>query len=234
MNKIEGENVLTWENISEYLGEKIKSLSSAKKTSGIALILNTWLSNEELFLLHKIFKDDLKVEKIFFADLPQGEADGYLLTSETSPNRKGAQEIGFDIKAVDLDALAGGTDFLLAFGPFLSGLFSPKDIKGALNKIKRKVLFSSYSHELNSLFDIVIPVALIAEKEGSLTNVEGIVQGFQPALEPPGESLPEWKVLSDLGRDLGIDTKFFEKFPSPEAILIEMGKKIPFFKKKND
>ncbi|GAJ07165.1 unnamed protein product, partial [marine sediment metagenome] len=140
MNKIEGENVLTWENISEYIGGKIKSLSSAKKTSGIALILHTWLSNEELFLLHKIFKDDLKVEKIFFADLPQGEADGYLLTSEPSPNRRGAQEIGFDIKAVDLGAMADGTDFLLAFGPFLSGLFSPKDIKAALTKIKRKVL----------------------------------------------------------------------------------------------
>jgi NADH dehydrogenase/NADH:ubiquinone oxidoreductase subunit G len=216
------------------LGEKINSISSAKKTSGIALILHTWLSNEELFLLHKIFKEDLKVEKIFFADLPQGEADGYLRTSESSPNRRGAQELGFDLKTVDLDALAKGTDFLLAFGPFLSGLLSLKDLKGTLSKIKRKVLISSYSHELNSLFDIVIPAALIAEKEGSLTNVEGIVQGFQPALEPPGESLPEWKVLADLGKELGIDPKFFEKFTSPDTILSEMGKKIPFFKKKND
>ena len=147
---------------------------------------------------------------------------------------KRQQEIGFDIKAVDLDTLADGTDFLIAFGPFLSGLFSPKDLKGALNKIKRKVLFSSYSHELNSLFDIVIPAALIAEKEGSLTNVDGIVQSFHPALEPPGESLPEWKVLADLGKELGIDAKFYSKFPSPEEILSEMGKKIPFFKKKND
>lgn len=234
LNKIEGENVLTWENISEYLGKKINGMSSAKKTSGIALILHTWLSNEELFLLHKIFKKDLKVEKIFFADLPQGEADRYLLTSERSPNKRGAQEIGFDIKTVDLSALADGTDFLLAFGPFLSGLFSLKDLKDALDKIKRKILFSSYSHELNSLFDIVIPVALIAEKEGSLTNVEGIVQDFQPALEPPGESLPEWKVLADLGKELGIDPKFFEKFTSPDTILGEMGEKIPFFKKKND
>jgi predicted molibdopterin-dependent oxidoreductase YjgC len=87
---------------------------------------------------------------------------------------------------------------------------------------------------LNSLFDVVIPVALIAEKEGSLTNVEGIVQGFQPVLEPPGESLPEWKLLSDLGKELGINSKFYSEFPSPEAILSEMGKKIPFFKKKND
>ncbi len=234
LNKIEGENVLTWENISEYLGEKIKRLSSAKKTSGIALILHTWLSNEELFLLHKIFKDDLKVEKIFFADLPEGEADGFLLTSEPSPNRRGAQEVGFDLKTVDLDALSDGTDFLLAFGPFLSGLFSSKDLRGALDKIKTKVLFSSNSNELNSLFDIVIPVALIAEKEGSLTNVEGKVQGFQPALEPPGESLPEWKVLSDLGKELGMDSKFYSEFTSPETILSEMGKKIPFFKKKND
>jgi len=234
LNKIEGKDVLTWENISEYLGEKIKRLSSAKKTSGIALILHTWLSNEELFLIHKIFKKDLKVEKIFFADLPQGEADEYLLTSEPSPNKRGAQEVGFDIKTVDLDALTKETDFLLAFGPFLSGLFSLKDLKDALGKIKRKVLISSYSNELNSLFDIVIPAALIAEKEGSLTNVEVIVQGFHPALEPPGESLPEWKVLADLGKELGIDPKFFEKLASPETILNEMGEKIPFFKKKND
>ena len=142
--------------------------------------------------------------------------------------------MGFDLKTVDLDALASGTDFLLAFGPFLSGLFSMKDLKSALDKMKRKVLFSSHSHELNSLFDIVIPAALIAEKEGSLTNVDGKVQGFQPALEPPGESLPEWKVLADLGKELGIDSKLFEKFTSPDTILGEMGKKIPFFKKKND
>ncbi len=234
MKKKEGEDELTSENISKLLGEKIKSLSSAKKASGIALILHTWLSNEELFLLHKIFKDELKVEKIFFADLPQGEADGYLLTSEPSPNRRGAQEIGFDIKAVDLGVLADGTDFLLVFGPFLSGLFSLKELKGALDKIETKVLFSSYSSGLNSLFDIAIPVALIAEKEGSLTNVDGIVQSFQPALEPPGESLPEWKVLADLGEELGIDAKFYSKFSSPGTILSEMGKKIPFFKKKND
>ncbi|NIO48404.1 MAG: 2Fe-2S iron-sulfur cluster binding domain-containing protein [Candidatus Aminicenantes bacterium] len=232
LNKIDGENVLTWENISEYLGEKIKRLYSAKKATGIALILHTWLSNEELFLVHKIFKEDLKVEKIFFADPPQIEADGYLLTSDPSPNIRGALEIGFDIKTVDLDALADGTDFLLAFGPFLSGLFSLGDLKEALDKIKGKVLFSYYSNELNSLFDIVIPVALIAEKAGSLTNVDGIVQSFQPALEPPGESLPEWKVLADLGKKLGIDSKFFEKFTSPDAILGEMGKKITFFQEK--
>jgi NADH-quinone oxidoreductase subunit G len=234
VNKKGGENRITRETISKLLGQKIKSLSSAQKTSGIALVLHTWLSNEELFLLHKIFKNDLKVEKIFFADLPQGEADGFLLTSEASPNRRGAQEIGFDIKNVDLDALADGTDFLLAFGPFLSGYFSLEDIKGALNKIKTKVLFSSHSNDLDSLFDMVIPVALIAEKKGSLTNVDGIVQDFRPVLEPPGDSLPEWKVLSDLGKELEIDSDFFKKFPTPETILSEMGEKIPFFKKKSD
>ncbi|NIM57670.1 MAG: 2Fe-2S iron-sulfur cluster binding domain-containing protein [Candidatus Aminicenantes bacterium] len=232
LNKIEGKDVLTWENISEYLGEKIKRVSSAKKTSGIALVLHTWLSNEELFLIHKIFRKGLKVKKIFFADLPQGEADEYLLTSETSPNRRGAQEIGFDIKAVNLDALAKGTDFLLAFGPFLSGLFSLKALKEVLSKVKRKVLISSYLNEVNSLFDIVIPAALIAEKEGSLTNVDGVIQSFKPALEPPGESLPEWKVLADLGKELGTDSKLFEDLNSPGAILGEMGKEIPFFKKK--
>lgn len=232
MNK--KEKGLTWEKISKLFVEKIKRLNYMKKTSRMALILHAWLSNEELFLLHKIFRDDLKVEKIFFADPPQGEADGYLLTKDRSPNRRGAQEIGFDIKAIELEALADKTDFLLAFGSFLSEYFSLKDAKDALDKIETKLLFTSHSSELNSLFDIVFPVALIAEKGGSLTNLEGKVQSFRPVLEPPGESLPEWKVLSDIGKELKIDFRYYSQFTSPEAILSKMGEEIPFFEKKSD
>jgi len=234
MNKDEKEKGLTWEKISKLLVEKIKKLNYMKKTSRIALILNAWLSNEELFLLHKIFRNDLKVEKIFFADPPQGEGDGYLLTSERSPNKRGAQEIGFGLKPVNLEALADKTDFLLAFGSFLPEYFSLKDAKDALDKIETKLLFTSHSNELNSLFDIVFPVALIAEKGGSLTNVEGIVQSFSPVLEPLGESLPEWRMLVDLGKELEIDFRYYRQFNSPEAILKEMGKEIPFFERKND
>jgi formate dehydrogenase alpha subunit len=108
------------------------------------------------------------------------------------------------------------------------------DVKNALERIDTKVLLTPYSSDLNSLFDIVCPSALIAEKGGSLTNIDGKVQSFTPVLEPPGESLPEWKMLVDLAKELGINFGYYRQFSSPDTILAEMGKEISFFRKESD
>ncbi len=222
----------TWEQSLQFIAEKIKGLNFLKKTSQIALVLNTWLSNEELFLIHKIFKSDLNVESIFFADRPQSEGDDILLTPERSPNRRGAQEMGLSIQPVKLETLATKTRLLLVFGSSIQDQFSSSDIKKVLDKIETKILFASHSNDLISFFDIVLPTALIAEKGGSLTNVEGRIQKFSPVFEPSGDSLPEWMMLADLGREFGINPSFYEQLKTPEAISIETEKEIPFFREK--
>lgn len=219
----------SWEEALSLIAQEIKRLEDLKKSSRISLILHSWLSNEEFFLIRKIFQNDLDVENIFFADPSEGEKDDHLLTPERSPNRRGAQEIGFDLKPLDLNALAQGTDFLLVFGHFLSDQFSPEKIGDSIEKIGTKILFTSHKNELSSLFDTVIPTALIAEKEGSLTNVDGKVQSFRPVLEPPGASLPEWKVLVELAKELKINFDYYKGFDSSEVILDELKKEIPFF-----
>jgi len=83
---------------------------------------------------------------------------------------------------------------------------------------------------LNSLFDIVLPTALIAEKGGSLTNVDGRIQRFSPVLDPPGDSLPEWRMLIELGKEAGINFAFYRGFTSPEKIFEGIGKEISFFR----
>jgi NADH-quinone oxidoreductase subunit G len=201
-----------------------------KKTSRIAIVCNTTLSNEELFLIHKIFQEDLGMERIFFADPIPGESDNYLLTTDRSPNRRGAQEIGFELKSPNLEVLGQNTDILLVFGHFLQSHFNLGDIKNTLDKIRTKLLFTSQTTSLSPLFDIILPTALVAEKEGSLTNVDGRVQKFSPALETLGESRPEWQVLVSLAKELKSNYKYYYQFTSPEAIFKEMGKGIPFFK----
>lgn len=224
----------SWANALTFIIEKIKRLYHMKKTSAVAVMANTWLSNEELFLLRKIFKEDLKIEKMYFADPKPGEGDTFLLTSERSPNRRGAQEIGLDLSLPSLEGLAQGIEFLFAFGSSLSEVFSLPDVRNALERIETKVLFTPYSSDLNSLFEIVLPSALIAEKGGSLTNTDGKVQSFSPVLEPPGESLAEWRMLVDLAKELGINFGYYRQFSSPDTIFAEMGKEISFFRKKSD
>jgi len=190
------ETDLTWEKALLFISDRLKRLFFMKKTSRLALILNSWLSNEELFLAKKIFKEDLKVDKIFFADPLEEEGDDFLLTAERSPNKRGAREIGWDYVPFEIEALtADKIDLLLVFGHFLEGQFNLAQIKSALEDIELKILFTSHTTELDSAFDLVLPTASIAEKEGSLTNFEGIVQKFYPALNPEGDSRAEWKVL---------------------------------------
>ena len=219
----------TWDDAISFLSEKIKKLYHMRKTSRIALILNSWLSNEELFLIDRIFKQDLGVKKIFFADLPDGDSDGFLLTEERSPNRRGAQEVGFGLSSVTGEDLVDDVDLLLIFGPFLWEHPALSGVKAALNGIKTTVLFTPTAGELNSLVDIVLPVSPIPEKAGSLTNVDGIVQRFYPALEVQGNCLPEWGILLKVARELKIDFKYYSRFDSPDDIFKEMSREINFF-----
>ncbi len=204
------------------------------KASHFTLVLNTWLTNEELYLVKKIFCDDLKTEKIIFADPPQGKADDFLLKEDRSPNRRGAQEIGFGLQSLDLDTLSDKTDMLLIFGSYLINKTNPTELKTHLDRIETKILLSSHKSELDSLVDVVLPVPTIAEKSGSLTNCDGIIQTFSPVLEDRGNSCPEWRFLVDLGKEIGSDFKYFSQFTSTNAILEELGKEISFFEMNND
>jgi len=223
---------INWDEVLDYLTAKLKSLYFMNKTSQVALVLNSWLSNEELFLARKIFNEDLKVTNIFFADLPDEEGDGFLLTSERSPNKRGAKEIGWAYVPFTLEALAENEiNCLLIFGSFFEQLLNPAQLKSALGSIETKILLSSHRPELESAFDLILPTAVIAEKEGSLTNTEGLVQGFSPALPPWGESRAEWKILIELAKRLDINFAFYRRLSSPELIYQEMAEEIPFFRK---
>jgi NADH-quinone oxidoreductase subunit G len=230
----EKEGGLDWEKAVQFMARKIKKLCNIKKTSRIAVILNSWLTNEELFLIRKIFREDLNLERIYVAEPSQGEKDDFLLKPERSPNKKGVQEIGFNSKEINLKEIANNTDMIIIFGHYLLDQFVSEDVKAALDKIETKILLSSKDSELNSVVDLVLPTALIAEKNGSLTNFEGKVQSFEPALEPVGESLPEWQILLDLAKELKINFKYYQQFSSPAVILEKMKEEIPFFIQKND
>jgi NADH-quinone oxidoreductase subunit G len=234
LNKIisrNGEETLTWETAIPYIAKKMRRLRDMDEATHIALILNTWLTNEELYLLKKLFIETFQIEKIFFVDPPKGEADEILLTSERTPNRRGALEIGFDIRPLDWSQVAENTDILLIFGSFLVDKTNSGEIKAHLDKIKDKFLFTPHSSDLDELVDVVLPTSVIPEKSGSLTNVDGIVQELSPVLEGLGESKPEWKILIDLAKlanaDFGVKT-----LTSPAVIRKEMGEEIAFFKKK--
>ncbi len=223
---------LNWGSISFLLAKRLMKLYHMHRTSWITLLINTWLTNEELFLVKKIFVEELDVQKIFVLDPPEEKGDAFLLTPERSPNRRGVQEMGFSIQSIDAESLAEDTELLLAFSPAVPSQWPKAEIKPSLDQIETKVLFTSHQNELSQAFDLVLPSALVAEKGGSLTNIEGKTQSFSQALELPGDSRPEWQILVNLAKELNLKFNNDKPFTSPEKIKERMEQEISFFRKK--
>jgi predicted molibdopterin-dependent oxidoreductase YjgC len=71
---------------------------------------------------------------------------------------------------------------------------------GALTSL---VVLDSYATPTAKAAHVVLPIAAFGEEEGTLTNLEGRVQRWQPAVNPPPQVRPTWLVLRDLLDGLG-------------------------------
>lgn len=75
--------------------------------------------------------------------------------------------------------------------------------------------------------DVILPMAAIAEKSGTLTNVERTVQPFAPVLVAPGEARSALPVLQELAGLMGADG-FGQQ--GVEAVMNEIAQHVPFYK----
>jgi NADH-quinone oxidoreductase subunit G len=70
----------------------------------------------------------------------------------------------------------------------------------ALREAQKVVAFSAFaSPALRDVADVILPIALLPEMDGTLVNVDGLAQGVQAGAKAPGEARPGWKVLRALG-----------------------------------
>lgn len=57
--------------------------------------------------------------------------------------------------------------------------------------------------ETNRYADIMLPAALWAEAEGVMINSERNMTLMQKAIDPPGEALPDWQIISRIACEMG-------------------------------
>jgi formate dehydrogenase alpha subunit len=72
---------------------------------------------------------------------------------------------------------------------------------------------------------VVLPGTSFAEKEGTFTNTERRVQRVRRAIEPVGESRPDWEILQEVSTRFGYDMHY----DSPEAIMKEIATVTPSY-----
>jgi len=99
-------------------------------------------------------------------------------------------------------------------------------VKEALEKIEFYVVQDIFLTESAKYADVVLPAASFAEKNGTFTNTERRVQRVRKAIDPVGDSKPDWWITCELGKRLG--SGGFE-FSSPEEVMAEIASVTPSY-----
>ncbi|MFF3328184.1 molybdopterin-dependent oxidoreductase [Streptomyces sp. NPDC002888] len=74
--------------------------------------------------------------------------------------------------------------------------------------------------ETNAYADVVLPAALWTETEGVLINSERNLTLAQPAADPPGEAMADWRIIAAVAREMGFEKGF--SYDSAEQVFEEI------------
>ncbi len=95
----------------------------------------------------------------------------------------------------------------------------PREALAAMARAKTVVSLVSYKGEASDYATVLLPVSPFTETHGTFVNMSGAVQEFGPVVPTLGSSRPAWKILSALGRILGLDQFEFENITAVREAL---------------
>jgi formate dehydrogenase alpha subunit len=99
-------------------------------------------------------------------------------------------------------------------------------LKKALSSLDFLVVQDIFLSEAAQFAHVVLPACSFAEKEGTFTATDRRVQRVRKAIEPIGDSKPDWIIVSELARRMG-GTQF--NYTSPGEIMKEIASLTPSY-----
>jgi NADH-quinone oxidoreductase subunit G len=153
------------------------------------------LPNETLYLLSQIMSSNgagaFRVDQ--GEEAPLRGVKGLARRKDLAANVKGAELFGFRRAEQPLASMQQG-DVLVVADEELAGTEAP-DIARASAVIVIGTTLPAWARHIAA---VVLPIANMAEEDGTYTNVDGRVQRFMQAKAAPGFARPSWAVASDV------------------------------------
>ncbi len=138
-----------------------------------------------------------------------------------------SDEVGKTVTAMIGGAEDGSTRalYVMAENPMLSDP-DVNHVRECLEEVDFLVVQDIFLTETAELADVVLPGSSFAEKEGTFTGTDRRVQRVRKAIEPLGESKPDWEILCQLAERIG--ARGFD-FQSPEEVMEEIAAVTPIY-----
>jgi NADH-quinone oxidoreductase subunit G len=139
-------------------------------------------------------------------------------------NSVGALDLDVNGKSVSDLLDAAGTSM---HAMYIAGSLLPEHmLKDGLSKLDLLVVQELFETDTTAFADVVFPAASFAEIDGTFTNNDGFVQRVRKSIEPVHQSKPDWLIVSQLAKELGVDFGFEG---SASAVFREIAERTPAY-----
>lgn len=109
--------------------------------------------------------------------------------------------------------------FIIGENPVLSDP-DISHVREALRSLDFLVVSEIFPTETTEYADVILPACSFAEKTGTFTNTERRVQLLRKAIEPIGESIPDWQIISRLSALMGYPMNYRGTYEIMEEIAL--------------
>jgi len=199
-----GYEITTWETAVDMFHGKVNSMGELSHKN-IAFILSPLLTNEELYLATRLFEAanaDYIASGIGFVSGPKKFG---LVSSDPYPNSQGVRDLDIPVNLEEIIRLIidKKIDGLFLIGEdILSSVEEPdhSNLKDALTNMEFLAVLDSRLSQSAHFAHLIFPGATAYEKDGTFTNDEGRVQKVKCSIQPPGNAMADWEVLSLIGK----------------------------------
>jgi NADH-quinone oxidoreductase subunit G len=221
----------SWEQALATISKALAEMKQARQGVRIGVIASAQSTNEELFLIRKIFRDELGAQVSATVPERPGSSDDFLRKADKNPNTRGATLLGLagpdtpDAAHILEQTSTGMLDALWVFGHDLKELFPSKNIAELPRQLKLLIFSGTNENSTAGLAHWTLPTAAYLERDGTFVNCHGRVQRIGQAFPPLTDSREEWRLLMDLARMLGLPCEW----KGPEEIFAEMASSVPPF-----
>jgi len=90
----------------------------------------------------------------------------------------------------------------------LATLPASLEVRAALENLELLICQDLFLTETAQLAHMVLPACTYAEKDGTFTNLEGKVLRIRQTMDPIGESLPDWHIMTAIASGLGYELPY--------------------------
>ncbi len=225
----------TWEDALTEIAQKISEKIAAHGIDSCGVILSPQMTNEALYAAVRFFSKLLNCKNIAFdfPPLKKGHQDNFLIKADKNPNSTGAREIkqslvgsGLSVTNMLKSAKEKKMEALYICHHDLEKGFSAAEINEALENLALIIFQGTNENSTSLLSHYVLPGASFVETDGTFTNYTRRVQRIHKAVEPIGESKPDWMIIRNLAKKMGKSMPYFDA----EDVFNALSEKVEAFK----